>query len=119
MALVFEGTTACRQALARQCYIARIFRKRHRSTRESTRAYYDAGTNVLAPFSSRFIVVSVLNKKSTTPVSKRNTHPVYAPKDATFNFLIYLSLTDHLGVVELVVWDKQMLEGMSRQGLHT
>jgi phosphatidylserine decarboxylase len=51
----------------------------------------------------------VLNKKYTTPVSKRTTHPVYAPEDATFDFPIYLSLADHLGVLELVVWDKQTL----------
>ena len=51
----------------------------------------------------------MLNQKSTTPVSKRTTHPVYPPEDATFDFPIYLSLADHLGVVELVVWDKQTL----------
>ena len=30
-------------------------------------------------------------------------------KDATFDFPIYLSLADELGVVEPVVWDKNML----------
>ena len=64
---------------------------------------------MLTPFSPRFVVVSVLNKKSTTPVSKRTAQPVYAPEDATFDFPIYLSLADYLGVVELVVWDKQTL----------
>jgi phosphatidylserine decarboxylase len=34
---------------------------------------------------------------------------VYNPKDATFDFPIYLSLADKLGVVELVIWDKDML----------
>ena len=51
----------------------------------------------------------MLNKKSTTPVSRRTVHPVYAPEDATFDFLIYLSLADRLGIIELVVWDKQTL----------
>ena len=41
---------------------------------------------------------------------KRTTNPVYPAKDATFNFPIYLSLADKLGVVELVVWDKDMLK---------
>jgi len=59
--------------------------------------------------SLRFVVVSVLNKKSTTPVSKRTIHPVDAPEDATFDFLIYVSLADRLGVTELVVCDKRML----------
>ena len=40
---------------------------------------------------------------------KRSTNPIYAPKDPIFDFLIYLSLTDKLGVVGLVVWDKDML----------
>ena len=31
------------------------------------------------------------------------------PKDTTFNFLIYLSLTDKLGVVELMIWDEDKL----------
>jgi phosphatidylserine decarboxylase len=51
----------------------------------------------------------VLNKKFTTPVSKRTIDPVYAPEDSTFDFLIHLSLADRLGVVEFVVWDKQTL----------
>jgi phosphatidylserine decarboxylase len=42
-------------------------------------------------------------------VSKKNTNPTYDAKDATFDFPIYLSLADKLGVVELVVWDKDML----------
>jgi hypothetical protein len=36
-------------------------------------------------------------------------NPVYNPKDATFDFPIYLSLADQLGVLELVIWDKDML----------
>ncbi|KIM73726.1 hypothetical protein PILCRDRAFT_80830, partial [Piloderma croceum F 1598] len=57
-----------------------------------------------------FVVVSVLSTRLQTPVLKRNTNPVYPPKDATFDFPIYLSLADKLGVVELVVWDKDMLK---------
>jgi phosphatidylserine decarboxylase len=44
-----------------------------------------------------------------TPILKRCTNLIYAPKDMTFYFLIYLFLTDKLGMVELVVWDKDML----------
>jgi phosphatidylserine decarboxylase len=58
----------------------------------------------------RFVVVSVLSTRLQTPVLKRNTNPVYPAKDATFDFPIYLSLADKLGVVELVVWDKDMLK---------
>ena len=42
-------------------------------------------------------------------MAKRTLNPTYAAKDATFDFPIYLSLADKLGVVELVVWDKDML----------
>jgi phosphatidylserine decarboxylase len=45
-----------------------------------------------------------------TPVLKRSTNPTYTPASATFDFPIYLSLADKLGVVELVVWDKDMLK---------
>jgi len=57
----------------------------------------------------RFVVVTLLSTRFQTPVLKRCTNPIYAPKDATFDFPIYLSLADKLGVVELVVWDKDML----------
>jgi phosphatidylserine decarboxylase len=57
-----------------------------------------------------FVVVSLLSTRHQTPVSKKNTNPTYDPKDATFDFPIYLSLADKLGVVELVVWDKDMLK---------
>ena len=56
----------------------------------------------------RFVVL-VVSLFSTTHVLKRSTNPIYAPKDATFDFPIYLSLAEKLGVVELVVWDKDML----------
>jgi phosphatidylserine decarboxylase len=56
-----------------------------------------------------FVVVSVLNSRQQTPVTKRTVNPVYNPKDATFDFPIYLSLAAQLGVLELVIWDKDML----------
>jgi phosphatidylserine decarboxylase len=70
-------------------------------------------TNLLAKdrngSSDPFVVVSVLNNKHNTPVAKRTCNPTYAAKDATFEFPIYLSLADRLGVLELVVWDKDLL----------
>ncbi|KAF6765662.1 phosphatidylserine decarboxylase-domain-containing protein [Ephemerocybe angulata] len=59
--------------------------------------------------SDPFIVASVLNNRQQTPVAKKTLNPTYTPKDATFDFPIYLSLADKLGVLELVVWDKDML----------
>ncbi|KAF9534069.1 phosphatidylserine decarboxylase-domain-containing protein [Crepidotus variabilis] len=59
--------------------------------------------------SDPFVVVTILNQRKQTPVSKKTLNPVYTAKDATFDFPIYLSLADRLGVVEFVVWDKDML----------
>lgn len=56
--------------------------------------------------SSSFVVVSVLRDRFQTPVQKKTVNPVWPPKDATFEFPLYLSLADRLGVVELVIWDK-------------
>ncbi|KAI0635493.1 phosphatidylserine decarboxylase-domain-containing protein [Trametes polyzona] len=71
-------------------------------------------TNLLSKdrngFSDPFVVVSILGNRQQTPVSKRTVNPTFNPKDATFDFPIYLSLADKLGVVELVVWDKDMLK---------
>ena len=63
----------------------------------------------MRPYRS-FVVASLLGTKFQTPVAKRTLNPTYNPKDATFEFPIYLSLADKLGVVELVVWDKDMLK---------
>ena len=41
---------------------------------------------------------------------KKTLNPVYVAKDATFDFPIYLSLVGRLGVLELIVWDKDMLK---------
>lgn len=42
-------------------------------------------------------------------MSKKTINPVYSPKDSTFDFPIHLSLADKLGVLELILWDKDML----------
>ncbi|KDQ52654.1 hypothetical protein JAAARDRAFT_39909 [Jaapia argillacea MUCL 33604] len=60
--------------------------------------------------SDPFVVVSLSSTKFQTPVVKRSLNPTYAAKDATFDFPIYLSLAERLGVVELVLWDKDMLK---------
>jgi phosphatidylserine decarboxylase len=48
-------------------------------------------------------------QRYSTPVFKKTLNPTYAAADATFDFPIYLSLADNLGVLELIVWDKDML----------
>lgn len=57
-----------------------------------------------------FVSVSVLSTRFQTPVCKRTLNPVFNAKDATFDFPIYLSISDKLGVVEFVVWDKDVLK---------
>lgn len=59
----------------------------------------------LVHFSS-FVVVSFSRQRFQTPAVKRTLNPVWDTKDATFQFAIYLSLIPTLGVVELVLWDK-------------
>jgi hypothetical protein len=56
-----------------------------------------------------FVNVSILNTRFQTPVCRRTLSPVYTAKDATFDFPIYLSLSEKLGVLEFVVWDKDIL----------
>ena len=63
----------------------------------------------LSQIPPRFVAVSVLDSRQQTSIAKLTTNPTYAAKDATFDFPIYLSLADKLGVVELVVCDKDML----------
>ncbi|KAJ7173707.1 phosphatidylserine decarboxylase-domain-containing protein [Mycena filopes] len=60
-------------------------------------------------FSDPFVVASLLQTRHHTPVAKKTVNPVYASKDATWDFPIHLSLVEKLGVVELVVWDKDVL----------
>ena len=51
----------------------------------------------------------MLSNKQHTTVEKRTLNPVWAPENATFDFPIYLSLAEKLGVIELVIWDKDIL----------
>ncbi|CCM06422.1 uncharacterized protein FIBRA_08683 [Fibroporia radiculosa] len=45
-----------------------------------------------------FVIVSLLGDRYQTPVVKKCLSTVYAPKDATFDFPIYLSLPNHAAV---------------------
>ncbi|KAI9439612.1 C2 domain-containing protein [Lactarius indigo] len=56
--------------------------------------------------SDPYVVVSLMGKQYKTPVCKRNLNPVYKPKDATFDFPIYMSQVNVLGTLEFNVWDK-------------
>ena len=56
-----------------------------------------------------FVNVSILGTRFQTPVCRRTLSPVFTAKDATFDFPIYRSLYEKLGVLEFVVWDKDML----------
>ncbi|KAJ6577016.1 phosphatidylserine decarboxylase-domain-containing protein [Mycena vulgaris] len=59
-------------------------------------------------FSDPFVVASLLHTRVQTPVAKKTLTPVWA-KDATWDLPIYLSIADKLGVLELLVWDKDVL----------
>ncbi|KAI0073153.1 hypothetical protein K474DRAFT_1686324 [Panus rudis PR-1116 ss-1] len=61
-------------------------------------------------FSDPFVVVTVLGKHQETPAVKRTLNPSWNAKDATFEFPLYLSLADRLGVLELVIWDKDFIK---------
>ena len=67
---------------------------------------YKLGTDVAGAVLSRFVTVAVLKSRHQTQVVKKNLNPVFASKDATFDFPLYASLADKLGAIELVVWDK-------------
>ncbi|KAF8155097.1 hypothetical protein K438DRAFT_2045719 [Mycena galopus ATCC 62051] len=54
-------------------------------------------------FSDPFVVASLLSTRHQTPVAKKTLNPVYAAKDAKWDFPIYASIADKLGVLELVV----------------
>lgn len=41
---------------------------------------------------------------------RKTLNPTYPAKDATFEFPVYLSLAGSLGVLELIVWDKDMIK---------
>ncbi|EJD45982.1 hypothetical protein AURDEDRAFT_113883 [Auricularia subglabra TFB-10046 SS5] len=59
--------------------------------------------------SDPYVVVSLMRQRFQTPAVKRTLNPVYNAKDATFDFPIHASLIEQLGVLELVLWDKDML----------
>ncbi|PPQ86998.1 hypothetical protein CVT25_009532 [Psilocybe cyanescens] len=61
--------------------------------------------------SDPFVVISLLTHRFHTPVQRRTTNPTYAPAMATFDFPLYLSLVERLGLgsVEAVVWDKDLV----------
>ena len=58
-----------------------------------------------------FVIVTIFGKECKTPVCKRNLHPRYEPRDATFEFPISFSLMHKFGSLELrfVVWNKGMI----------
>ena len=58
---------------------------------------------------NRFVMVSILNDRKKTPVARQTVNPVYSPTDRTFGFPIYNFLADRIGVVEIVIWDKDLL----------
>ncbi|KAG5729653.1 C2 domain-containing protein C31G5.15, partial [Termitomyces sp. T112] len=60
-------------------------------------------------FSDPFVVASLLGERHQTPVAKRTVSPTYVPREATWDFPIYLSAAPGLGAVEIVVWDKDTL----------
>jgi hypothetical protein len=53
--------------------------------------------------------VSILGTQFQTPVARRTNFPVFNSKDATFDFPIYLSLSEKLCELEFVLWNKDML----------
>ncbi|KAI0085322.1 hypothetical protein BDY19DRAFT_865355, partial [Irpex rosettiformis] len=53
--------------------------------------------------SDPFIIVTVLRDRFCTSALKKTVNPVWSPQDATFDFQLYHSLADKLGVVEFVI----------------
>ncbi|KAF8175283.1 hypothetical protein K438DRAFT_1979846 [Mycena galopus ATCC 62051] len=69
-----------------------------------------SGRNAFAPRAGEQPIVYL-----RTPVAKKTLNPGYAPKDATWDCSIYASIADKLGVVELVVWDKDVKDSLQSQ----
>ncbi|KAI9449826.1 hypothetical protein BJY52DRAFT_1077915, partial [Lactarius psammicola] len=51
------------------------------------------------------VSTSISGERFQSLVCKRNLNPVYEPKDAKFDFIIYTSLMHKLGTLEFIVWD--------------
>ena len=49
------------------------------------------------------------DSRQQTPIAKQTVNLVYNPKDATFDFPVYFMLADQLGVLKVIIWDKDML----------
>ncbi|KAJ3860614.1 phosphatidylserine decarboxylase-domain-containing protein [Lentinula novae-zelandiae] len=69
-------------------------------------------------FSDPFATISLPPHptRHSTPVSKRTLNPTFPAAQSTFDFPIYLSLADRLGVLEVVVWDKDYF-GVEKIGM--
>ncbi|KZV90616.1 hypothetical protein EXIGLDRAFT_710770 [Exidia glandulosa HHB12029] len=59
--------------------------------------------------SDPYVVLSLLRQRFQTPAVKRTLNPTWSAKDATFDFPIYTSLVEQIGVLELVLYDKDVL----------
>lgn len=58
----------------------------------------------------RFIHITLLATRFSTPVIKKTLSPTWSEGSATFDFPIYLSTSDSLGHLELVIWDKDVIK---------
>ncbi|KAJ3715307.1 C2 domain-containing protein [Lentinula guzmanii] len=69
-------------------------------------------------FSDPFATISLPPHptRHSTPVSKRTLNPLFPAAQSTFDFPIYLSLADRLGVLEIVIWDKDYF-GVEKIGM--
>ncbi|KAF8185621.1 hypothetical protein K438DRAFT_1973910 [Mycena galopus ATCC 62051] len=54
----------------------------------------------LLPRATSFLVASLHSTRHQPPVAKKTLNPVYAPKDATWDFQTYGRVADTLGAVE-------------------
>lgn len=56
-----------------------------------------------------FVVVRLARDRYSTPVVKRNLNPEYGAKDATFDFPLFRSTIGHVGALQFVIWDKDLM----------
>ncbi|KAG9039968.1 hypothetical protein FRB95_004440 [Tulasnella sp. JGI-2019a] len=59
--------------------------------------------------SDPFVVVGLGRDRFTTPVVKRNLNPEYNSRDATFEFSLYRTTIGHIGALQFVIWDKDLM----------